>query len=228
MSIDDSDQPGIPGNLMLDRWTSQLIRPALQAGAMFLKKAGITPDQVTIGGFVIGMLGAAVIGCQWYWAGLICILLSRCADGLDGALARQSTSSDAGGYLDIVLDFIFYSAVVFGFALADPGRNSLAAAALIFSFVGAGCSFLSFAIMAERRGLTNVQYPHKGFYYLGGLTEGTETIIFFCLFCILPSYFVQLAWVFASACAVTTITRVIGGYRTIQADEGLSDEPTGG
>lgn len=204
---------------MFDRWTSQWIRPLLESGAGHLHKKGIGPDQVTVAGFFTGMLGAFVIAFGWYTAGLVCILANRCADGLDGALARQSRTSDAGGYLDIVLDFIFYSAVVFAFALADPEQNSLAAAALIFSFMGTGCSFLSFAIMAERRGLTNMKYPHKGFYYLGGLAEGTETILFMCAFCLFPLHFPVLAWIFAGICLVTTVTRVIGGYRTIRADE---------
>ncbi|WP_163336385.1 CDP-alcohol phosphatidyltransferase family protein [Desulfopila sp. IMCC35008] len=204
---------------MLDRWTSQWLRPFLESGAGHLLRKGIRPDQVTVAGFVTGMLGAAAIAFGWHAVGLICILVNRCSDGLDGALARQSRASDAGGYLDIVLDFIFYSAVVFAFALADPEQNSLAAAALLFSFMGTGCSFLSFAIMAERRGLKNMKYPHKGFYYLGGLAEGTETILFMSAFCLFPLHFPALAWIFTGICLMTTVTRVIGGYRTIGADE---------
>ena len=204
---------------MLDSWTSTIIRPFLQSGAGWLKKMGLTPDQVTIGGFCVGMLSIPAIVYHYYATGLVLILLNRCADGLDGALARLKETSDCGGYLDIVLDFIFYSGVVFAFALADPAENSLAAAALIFSFMGTGCSFLTFAIMAERRGLQNIAYPHKGFYYLGGLAEGTETILFFVAICLFPEYFVGFAWGFAAICAVTTITRVVGGYNTIREDE---------
>ncbi len=156
---------------------------------------------------------------QYYTLGLVLILLNRCADGLDGALARLGKVSDCGGYLDIVLDFIFYSGVVFAFALADPVANSLVAAALIFSFIGTGCSFLAFAIIAERRGLQNIAYPHKGFYYLGGLAEGTETILFFAVICLFPEYFTTVGWGFAAICVITTITRVVGGYSTIREDE---------
>lgn len=204
---------------MLDRWTSVMVRPALHAAAVQLKRLGMTPDQVTVLGFFIGISAIPVIALHHYLAGLLLILLSRTADGLDGALARMGTSTDSGGYLDIVLDFIFYSGVVFGFALAEPEVNSLAAAALLFSFTGTGCSFLSFAIMAERRGLQNVTYPHKGFYYLGGLAEGTETILFFAAICLWPSLFPIFSWCFAAVCVVTAVTRVIGGYRTIKWDE---------
>jgi len=148
---------------------------------------------------------------------LVCILLNRLGDGLDGALARMTGASDAGGFLDIVLDFIFYSLVVLGFAVASPEVNSLAAAFLLFSFVGTGSSFLAFAIMAEKRGIENIVYPHKRIYYLTGLAEGTETFLFFILFCIFPASFPLLASVFAFICLLTTLTRVIGGYLVLRA-----------
>ena len=50
------------------------------------------------------------------------------------------------------------------------------AAVLIASFVGTGSSFLAFASIAARRGMQAADYPNKGIYYLGGLTEGSETI----------------------------------------------------
>tara|TARA_R100001039_G_scaffold38938_2_gene42625 strand:- start:11057 stop:11308 length:252 start_codon:yes stop_codon:yes gene_type:complete len=60
------------------------------------------------------------------------------------------TPSDAGGFLDITLDFIFYQAVVFAFGLADPANLSWALL-LMLSFVGTGISFLAFAVMAASR-----------------------------------------------------------------------------
>src|SRR3546814_15757704 len=61
--------------------------------------------------------------------------------------------SDLGGYLDIVLDFLFYSGVVFFFAVGRPAE-ALPAAFLIFSFVGTGASFLAFAALAAKHGIT--------------------------------------------------------------------------
>jgi hypothetical protein len=60
--------------------------------------------------------------------------------------------------------------------------NSLAAAFLLFSFVGTGGNFLAFAIMAEKCGIENIVYPHKRIYYLTGLAEGTETFLCFVFF----------------------------------------------
>ena len=147
---------------------------------------------------------------------LLFILLNRLADGLDGVVARQTQHTDAGGYLDIVLDFIFYSAVVLGFLLANPAQNAVAAGVLMVTFMGTGSTFLAFASIAAKRGIENLDYPNKSLHYMGGLTEGFETILAFVLFCLWPQHFVVLAYVFATACWLTALTRLYSGYRTLQ------------
>lgn len=200
---------------MLDRYSLKILKPLLESLAGYLGKRGIRADQITIASFAIGLLGVILIARHFYLLGGLLIILNRLGDGVDGALARLTGSTDRGAFLDICLDFIFYSAVVFGFALAEPAHNSLAAAFLIFSFVGTGSSFLAYAILAERRSLTDLRLPDKGFYYLGGLAEGTETIIFFILICLFPSFFPALAWIFGSVCLLGTAARIVYGYRTL-------------
>ncbi len=202
---------------MLDHFALKLAKPLLEKTATTLAPR-MTADQVSILGFMAGIGGAAAIALQYFYAGLLLIILNRFADGVDGALARIKGVTDSGAYLDISLDFIFYSAVVFGFALADPGKNSLAAAALIFSFVGTGSSFLAYAILAERRKLTNLRLPNKGFYYLGGIAEGTETTLFFALFCLFPGSFAALAWLLAVICWISTCLRITYACKTLKAD----------
>lgn len=200
---------------MLDRYSLKILKPLLGSIASYLNKRGIRADQITIGSFIAGLLGAILIARHHYLIGGILIILNRLGDGVDGALARLSGSTDRGAFLDICLDFIFYSAVVLGFALAEPVHNGLAASFLIFSFVGTGSSFLAYAIMAERRSLIDHRLPDKGFYYLGGLAEGTETIIFFILICLFPSLFPPLAWIFGSICLLGTAARIVYGYKTL-------------
>ncbi|WP_252180595.1 CDP-alcohol phosphatidyltransferase family protein [Endozoicomonas sp. 4G] len=205
---------------MLDRWTSLWIRSPLNLLARPLKKMGVRADQITLTGFLIGLTVVPLLAFGLYLPALAAILVNRLMDGLDGALARITRSSDAGGYLDITLDFIFYAAVVLGFALADPEKNALMASLLIFTFMGTGSSFLAYAIMAQKKGLSDPNFSNKSFYYLNGLAEGTETIAIFVLFCLFPQYFPILAAIFAALCILTTVTRVWGGYQTIrQADE---------
>ncbi|MBF8221490.1 CDP-alcohol phosphatidyltransferase family protein [Halomonas sp. 328] len=201
---------------MLDRWTMPLAQDLLEGSARWLLARRISANQVTVTGFAIGLLALPLLALEWYLPALVVILLNRLGDGLDGVLARLGdTTSDAGGFLDIGLDFVFYGAVVFGFALANPADNALAAALLLFAFIGTGSSFLAFAIMANRHQLQRPRFPNKAFYYLHGLTEGTETILAFVLFCLFPQHFVILATLFAIACLITTATRLWGGYHTL-------------
>lgn len=202
---------------MLDRWTANWVQPPLARAATRLATYGVTPDQITLTGFAVGLLAVPLLAVEAYGAALVAILLNRLADGLDGALARHTRrASDAGGFLDIGLDFVFYAAVVVGFALADPAANALAAVWLLFAFVGTGSTFLAFAIMATRHRLERPAFPHKAFFYLDGLTEGTETILAFVAFCLWPGQFAWLAGVFTAACLITTLTRLWGGYRTLR------------
>jgi phosphatidylglycerophosphate synthase len=122
---------------------------------------------------------AVAIALQAWWWGLALLLASRLLDGLDGSVARLTQPTDAGGFLDIALDFLFYAAIPLAFAVANPATNALPAAVLLASFIGTGSSFLAFAALAEKRGLTNTALPGKSFYFLGGLTEATETITVF-------------------------------------------------
>mgnify|MGYP000952187749 CR=1 FL=1 len=132
----------------------------------------------------------------------------------EARLGREDMT-DRGGFLDITLDFLFYASVPLAFAWLDPARNALAAALLLAAFIGTGSSFLAFALLAERRGLKSVAYPSKGIYYLGGLTEATETLTCFALMCLWPQHFALWATGFAALCGLTLATRIAAGWRML-------------
>ena len=200
---------------MLDRYILGRLRPLMLPLARPLAAAGVGADQVTYAGFGFGLLAAGLIAAGMPGPAVIALLISRLFDGLDGTVARLGTPTDRGAFLDIVLDFLFYAAVPLAFAVADPAANALAAAVLLAAFIGTGSSFLAYATLAEKRGLVRDDYPTKGFYFLGGLTEGTETILCFVAMCLWPGQFALLAYGFAGLCAVSTATRLIAGWRTL-------------
>lgn len=203
---------------MLDRIALKLVKPVAEAAAGRLAALRVTADQVTLAGFAIGLLAAGMIASGHAMAAILPLILNRALDGIDGALARISGASERGAFLDISLDFVFYAAVPLGFAIAGPDQNALAAAALLAAFTVTGTSFLAFAVMAEKRGLKSTAYPSKAFYYLGGLTEGTETILCFLAMCLWQSSFPVIAYVYAALCAVTALTRLVAGWRMFGED----------
>jgi len=200
---------------MLDARLRRLIDPPLDRLSEGVPDA-LSANAATLTGFAIGLAGVAAIAGGHYGLGLGLILLNRLFDALDGAIARRRGLSDLGGFLDIACDFIFYAAVPLGFALADPAANATWAAFLIVSFVGTGTSFLAFATMAAKRGLSTDLRGRKSLYYLGGLTEGTETILAFVLACLLPAYFPLIALVFGILCWITTATRFAVAWQTLR------------
>lgn len=199
---------------MFDAALRPLIDGMLNPVGRQLAKYGVTANQVTVFGGLIGLAAAVSVSLDAMLLGLVFILMNRLADGIDGAVARASGSTDFGGYLDIVVDFVFYSSIPFAFALNDPA-NASAACFLLFSFIGTTSSFLAFAIIAAKRGISSDTRGKKTFYYLGGLTEGTETIILLCLMTLMPSYFTMLAWIFGGLCWITTATRIADAFRII-------------
>ena len=194
---------------MLDAIMRRALDPGLDRAGRVLAGRGIRANQVTIVGLALGLLAAALIACGAAgWIALIPFLASRVADGLDGAVARASDITDFGGYLDIVCDFIFYGAIPFAFVLRDPTGNGIAGAFLLTSFYANGASFLSFAILAAKRGMKTEARGVKSLYFTAGILEGTETIAFFLLICVFPNAFVPLAWGFGVLCFVTALSRM--------------------
>lgn len=200
---------------MIDAALLPVQRRALAPLAAALAARGVNADQITLTGFAVGIAAMPALAFGQFGLALALILANRLLDGLDGAVARLTQPTDRGAFLDIGLDFAFYALVPLGFALADPSANALPAAVLIASFVGSGSSFLAFAVIAAQKGMRAEAYPTKGIYYLGGLTEGAETIALFVLMCLLPGLFAPFAYVFAAAAWVTTLSRWHMGWTSL-------------
>lgn len=198
---------------MLDKAMQQALRPLMTRAARGLVRLGVGADAITFAGFALGMAAAGAIAFQHYLPGLALLLWSRLMDGLDGAVARATQPTDRGGFLDITLDFLFYAAIPLAFALADPAANALPAAVLLAAFIGTGSSFLAFAAVAEKRQLHSVAFPDKSFYFLGGLTEATETIAALSAMCLWPAWFPQIAYGFAVLCGITIALRIGWGWQ---------------
>ncbi|MBC8036112.1 MAG: CDP-alcohol phosphatidyltransferase family protein [Rhizobiales bacterium] len=198
---------------MMDRYALRLFKPVIDAAAQKLHAKGCNADQITFTGLGFGLLAALSIAIGQPALAIVPLLLSRACDGVDGALARLHAATDRGAFLDISLDFVFYAAIPLAFAITDPQANGLAAAVLLAAFLGTGTSFLAYAVIAEKRGLKSTAYPSKSIYYLGGLTEGTETIACFLAMCWWPGHFAMIAYIFAGLCVLTSAMRIFAGWR---------------
>ena len=197
---------------MFDAYLRPPLDILLHKVARPLVALGVTANMITISGGVVGVCACVATALGFYHSAIVLLVLNRLCDGLDGAVARLSLSSDFGGFLDIVFDFLFYSLLPFSFALSRP-EDSLAAAFLIVSFVGTGTSFLAYAIVAAKRGISTEVRGRKSFFYLGGLVEGAETIAVLGLILLFPEWFGVIAVIFGMLCWLTTIYRIKSSWQ---------------
>lgn len=194
---------------MLDPLLRRWIDPPLDRGGAWLAAQGVSANGLSLTGLAIGLSAVPLLAFGHYGAALLVILINRLLDGLDGAVARHGRPTAFGGYLDIVCDMAFYAAVPLGFALARP-ENAVWAALLLASFVCTCASFLGRAVLAAGRGERDKgQRGCKSFFHAAGLMEGTETILAFVLFCLLPELFPWLAGAVVALCFWTAAARVI-------------------
>ncbi len=146
-------------------------------------------------------------------------------DGLDGPLARRRAGSTgqtsaAGGFLDITADFVVYGATVVGVALGvtdDPAELAswLPFLAVLLAYYVNGTAFLAFSSIAERTG--HRIDDGRSYSFLGGLAEGTETIVVHSLWLLLPGHAPVIAAVWAVVVAVSASQRMVAGYRTLRS-----------
>ena len=193
---------------MFDVALRRVVDPMLIRMAVWVAGTGISANALTMFGAAVGLGAAIFIAQSNFTAALLCILLNRIVDGLDGAIARTNGPTEFGGYLDTICDYIFYIAVPVAFGLIDPA-NALPALLLVASFTLSAVSFLAFAAISARRKTDDGAHGPKAFVYSTGLMEGGETIAFFVLFCLFPAFFPTLAVIFAVLCVLTVLQRVL-------------------
>ena len=90
--------------------------------SMLLARTPVTPNQITIASFLLGLLGAAFLALadsSWWIAGGLIIQTSSILDGCDGEVARLKYRQTArGGWLDTVLDRYADAAVAIAVTLS--------------------------------------------------------------------------------------------------------------
>ncbi len=209
---------------MLDATVRRALEPSLDALAATLARLGVRATALTVAGWSVGVGACALVATGHWHLALVGWLLNRVLDGLDGPLARQTGSTDLGGFLDIVADFSIYGGFVVAAAVAEPDAR-LACLVLLGTYYLSGTAFLALSSLLERRGEAARAEVADGrsLLFVGGLAEGTETVLAYVLICLLPQHLELIAAIFAVAVALTALQRIALGIHLLR-----SDEPTSG
>jgi phosphatidylglycerophosphate synthase len=120
--------------------------------ALGLGRLGLTPDALTLIGFAITVVGAALVGLQHWSLGGVVVLLGGIFDMFDGTLARATGRvSRLGAFMDSVFDrwgeAIVYMGIVAGGVLDGHQRVPILAA------VAMGAAFMVSYVRAKSEGL---------------------------------------------------------------------------
>ena len=201
---------------MFDRSIQQQTQKPLSYIAKFLLKI-FSPNQITFIGFCFGIIMCFFIFLQNYYLAILFLFLNRFCDGLDGIMARQTSPTPLGAYLDIILDFLIYAAFVLVFSLQNEA-NLLTGVFLLFTYICTGTTFLTQAIVQPQLDISqqhteNQEEIPKSFIYASGLIEGSETILFMVLCLFFPKAFPIIGFLFGILCLITAIARVIIFYQ---------------
>ncbi len=200
---------------MFDAAARRALAPALGRAAAALDRPGISPDALTGLGLALGLASAAAAAAQLWVTALVAWWGCRLLDGLDGALARRRGARDAGagGFLDIVADFTVYGVTVVGVAVgATRGQDApwWPFLLVLLAYYLNGATFLAFSSLAERSGRRIDD--GRSLSFLGGLTEGAETVVVHSLWLLVPAAAASIAVGWAALVGVSALGRAWAGY----------------
>lgn len=162
--------------------------PALRALVWLVDATRITPNALTVAGFLGVVAAGALIVAQSWWAAGFLFIASALVDSLDGTLARwQGSSSTFGAFLDSTLDRAADGVILGAFAMVFAQQGNMAmvgvvVAALIATFSisyararaeGLGLAAGSSGLMERTERLVLIGPA----IFMGGLTGIPETVI---------------------------------------------------
>ena len=192
---------------MLDKKINNYLNPYLSYVAKILCKLNISANIITSIGFVSGLFCFFFILNNNFMLAFLFLLFNRFLDGLDGAIARLTGQTDLGAFYDILSDFIFYSLFPIAFIFVDI-ENAYSICFLLLSFVSTQSSFLASAWLVEKNKIFISEKQIKSFFYVGGITEGFETIICFTLMLFFINLVDVISYFFGTLCWITFVFRV--------------------
>ncbi len=186
-------------------------------------RLGWTPNHVTGLGFGIALAASAAVATGYGGWAVALWWISRLADGSDGIYARATgQESEFGGYLDILLDMAAYSAMLIGFAIANP---ALQAQWTLMLFLYVLCITSALALGMQEAKLELPARDDRGLRLGAGLAEGGETGIAYSIFLLLPGFLLYTTSLWIAILFTTIVARSLLAHRVLRRDPLLGPLP---
>ena len=185
---------------LLQTWARNMARRAAQ----IFVKTPITPNMLTLFGFVLNIGVAVLIATGHLVAGGVMVIVAGLFDMLDGALARITNKMSAfGAFLDSVVDRYSEAVVLLGLFIyyyPQPGNQGLITVVLIYAILF-GSMMISYA--RARAGALHIQNEV-------GLMARPERIVLIAIGLLFPTILLlPILWVLAVGTQITAIQRIV-------------------
>lgn len=190
---------------MLDEPFRRWLARTGAAPAREMHRLGVPANAITMGALVLAILASLLIAAGRPVSGISLWLASRVLDGYDGMVARMSgRSSLFGGFLDITVDMLAYSAMAVAFAYARPDQWFLWLVVVV-GYVMVTTTTLALSSLLERASRSVA--GDRSIQFTPALAEAGETSVVYVLLVVWPgaSQAVLLLWI--ALLAITTVDR---------------------
>lgn len=180
-----------------------------------LLSPSLSPNHITFIAFVVGLCTCiAATSPHFGYLAVHLWLLNRFLDNLDGVLARsRKVASELGGFLDLLSDFIVYSAIPISIAYGQYVANGpewfTASAFLSITILESTFhvnNFVLFYIAAVSA--TKQKGELTSLTMKPALIEGFESGLIFTAMFIWPEYVVAMSWAMSCGVIIGTVQRV--------------------
>jgi len=187
---------------MLDTYGRKYVSSLFKVVANIFLKLNITPNNITIIGFIIGLLPFVFISFDKPLIAVSFLWVSGFLDAVDGEMARVSNNSTPWGTLmDITFDRLVELGVVLAIALKQP-QCRLELLFLTSAIIISMTIFLTVGALSQNKG-------SKSFYYQAGVAERTEGFIFFTLMILIPMHLPLIINIFSLLIIITALQRLL-------------------
>lgn len=200
---------------MFSSFGRRLLAAPLNRLVPLLQATGISPNGLTIIGFLLTAAIGAILALGYFRVGGILLIFAALFDTLDGALARNTGQASAfGAFFDSTMDRFSEGAILIG---------------LMYYYAGAGGQTEILLLGVALLGSLMVSYTRARAEGLNlecksGLLQRTERVILLVVG-LVTGWMTPVLWLLAIFTNVTAIQRIIEVHGRTQASLAVTDEP---
>lgn len=188
---------------MLSKYGRDWIATPLNQIARALEGTGVSPNTLTVIGFVLTAIVALILATGNLFLGGLLLIFAALFDTLDGALARSTDQVTVfGAFLDSTLDRYSEAVTLLGLIYFYSGRDDGAIYILLLVFTLVGSLMVSY---------TRARAEAVGIECKEGFFQRTERIVVLIVG-LLTGWMLPVLWILAVFTNLTALQRILDVY----------------